>query len=163
MALRSLLALALFCFQGLLLLVDAASAEAGVIQGKLQYPDKRPFAEMTRISLNHDEQHTYSLSDGSFTFFNVGPGIHVVDVYNHAYHFAQIKCQFLEEEMDRPTCIEYIYQGANKLPASHPLAITALASIEYFEAKRGFSVMSIVKNPMILMMLFSVVMMYFMP
>jgi hypothetical protein len=144
-------------------LVHANEASVAVIQGRLQFPDKRVFTETTRISLNHGVQHTYTRPDGGFIFFNIEPGVHVIDVYNHNYHFSQIKCQFLEGKMDQPTCIEYIYPGAHKLDTTHPLIITALASVEYFEAKRGFSVLSIIKNPMMLMMLFSVVMMYFMP
>ncbi|GKY94609.1 hypothetical protein MPSEU_000426400 [Mayamaea pseudoterrestris] len=144
-------------------LVSANGVAAGVIHGRLQYPDKRPFMESAHISLNHDEQHTYSRSDGSFTFFNVKPGVHVVDVHDQLYHFSQIKCQFLEESMDKPTCIEYIFPGSHKLETTHPLVVNALASIEYFDAKRGFSILSIIKNPMVLMMLFSVGMMYFMP
>ena len=149
--------------QALVALVGASSSTAGVIEGRLQFPDKRAFTETSRISLNHDEHHTYSRPDGSFIFFNIEPGVHVVDVYNQAYHFGQIKCQFLETEMDRPNCIEYLYPGANKLPSTHPITLTAAAGIEYFEAKRGFSLLSIVKNPMLLMMVFTVGMVYLMP
>lgn len=86
-----------------------------------------------------------------------------MDVFNHNFHFAQIKCQFLEAEMEKPYCTEYIYPGAGEIQAAYPLILTALASVEYFEVKRGFSLLAILKNPMILMMLFSVGMMYFMP
>lgn len=137
--------------------------QLGSIEGKLQFPDKRAFTETTRISFNHGDQQTYSGPDGSFSFFDVPPGVHVIDAYSQTYHFSQVKCQFLEADMEHPNCIEYIYPGATKLPITTPLVLAALAQYEYFEIKRGFSLLSILKNPMMLMMLFSVAMMYFMP
>jgi hypothetical protein len=41
--------------------------------------------------------------------------------------------------------------------------IYANGTYQFFEVKKGFSVFSLLKNPMVLMMLFSVGMMYFMP
>jgi hypothetical protein len=135
----------------------------GIIEGRLQLPDKRAFSEPTRVSLNHVDQQTYSRPDGSFTFFNVQPGVHVLDVYSQTYHFAQVRCQFQVQDMALPNCIEYTFPGAPKNAVAHPFVLTALATFEYFEPMRGFSLLSIVKNPMLLMMLFSVGMMYMMP
>ena len=60
-------------------------------------------------------------------------------------------------------CIEYTYPGAAKKPISHPLVLNVIATYEYFEVKRGFSIFSIFKNPMFLMMAFSVGLMVLMP
>jgi hypothetical protein len=65
--------------------------------------------------------------------------------------------------MAAPKCIEYAYPGANKQPISHPLVLTAHATYEYFEPRPGFSVLSLLRNPMLLMMLFSVGLMYVLP
>jgi hypothetical protein len=118
---------------------------------------------MTRISLNAGEQLTYSRLDGTFAFYNVPPGVHLVDVHSHTLMFSQIKIQLLEDSMAAPKCIEYAYPGANKQPISHPLVLTAHARYEYFETRPGFSVFSLLRNPMLLMMLFSVGLMYVMP
>ena len=77
--------------------------------------------------------------------------------------FSQVKIQLLEDSMDKPNCIEYAYPGANKQPIAHPLVLTAHATYEYFEQRPAFSVFSLLRNPMLLMMLFSVGMMYLMP
>jgi hypothetical protein len=45
----------------------------------------------------------------------------------------------------------------------YPLVLNAWATYDYFEVKRGFSILSIFKNPMILMMVASVGLMYWMP
>jgi hypothetical protein len=144
-------------------LCDEQRASLGFIQGRLQFPDKRAFNETTPISINHNEYQTYSRPDGTFVFYDISPGVHVLDVHSQVYLFPQIKCQFLEDDMENPTCLEYAFPGAPKVTVSHPFVLTALATFEYFEAKRAFSLASIIKNPMMLMMLFSVVLMYFMP
>ena len=118
---------------------------------------------MTRVSLNAGEQHTYSRLDGTFAFYNVPPGVHLVDVYSHEFMFSQVKIQLLEGFMDAPKCIEYAYPGANKQSVAHPLILTAYATYEYFENRPGFSILALLKNPMLLMMIFSVGLMYVMP
>ena len=65
--------------------------------------------------------------------------------------------------MDSPKCIEYVYPGAPKQAIPHPLEMMAHASYEYFEPRQGFSILGIFKNPMLLMMLVSVGMMFLMP
>jgi len=65
--------------------------------------------------------------------------------------------------MDVPKCIEYVYPGAPKQAIPHPLELTAHASYEYYEPRQGFTPFSILKNPMLLMMLLSVGGMVLMP
>lgn len=143
------------------MLGDAPTATA-TIKGTLLLPDDTP-VNMTRLSLNAGEQLTYSLLDGTFAFYNVPPGVHLVDVHSHTLMFSQVKIQLLEDSMDKPKCIEYAYPGANKQPIAHPLVLTAHATYEYFEQRPGFSIFSLLRNPMLLMMLFTVGMMYLMP
>jgi hypothetical protein len=140
----------------------AAATPTATIKGTLLLPDDTP-VNMTRVSLNAGEQQTYSRLDGTFAFYNVPPGVHVVDVTNHQYMFSQVKIQLVEDSMDAPKCIQYAYPGANKQPIDHPLVLTATATYEYFEKRPGFSILSLLKNPMLLMMVFSVGMMFLMP
>ena len=109
-----------------------------------------------RITLNHDEYTTYSRADGSFVIYNVPPGIHQIDIHSSNFHFGQVKVQVLEDAMDSPKCLEYAYPGAQKNPIPYPLVLTAHAAYEFFERRQGFSIFSIFKNPMFLMMAFSV-------
>ena len=118
---------------------------------------------MTRISLDAGEQMTYSRLDGTFAFYDVPPGVHLVDVHSHTYMFSQVKIQLLEDSMDAPKCIEYAFPGASKQAIPHPLVLTAHATYEYFEPRPRFSILSLLKNPMLLMMIFSAGLMYMMP
>ena len=133
------------------------------IQGRLQYPDKSPFNITTQVTLNHGEFSTYcQLANGcSFEFPNVPGGIHQLDVLSTTHHFAQVKIQVSEGEA--PKCLEYGFPGANKQVVEHPLQLKAYATFEYFEQRRGFSIFMILKNPMVLMMAFSVGLMFLMP
>ena len=127
------------------------------LRGRLQYPDQTPFNVTTHISVNNGEYTTYSRAiDGTFTVPNVPPGIYLVDVHSATHHFSQVKCQFKPdaEAEGKPvySCIEYFYAGAQKVVQApeNLLTITALATYDYFEVKRGFSFASILKNPMVL-------------
>lgn len=122
-----------------------------------------PFNLTTRITLNHDEYTTYSRNDGSFIIYNVKPGIHQLDVHSTTFHFGQVKVQLLEDSMNTPKCLEYAFPGAAKNPIPYPLVLTAHATYDYFETRKGFSIFVIFKNPMFLMMAFSVGMMFLMP
>jgi ER membrane protein complex subunit 7 len=147
--------------------LGAIDAPTMTIEGRLQFPDKSPFNTTTRISVNHGAYMTYSRRDGNFTVHDVPPGIYLIDVHSPNYHFSQVKCQYKPEAIDegKPvfSCLEYLYPGSPKQVVDKLLVITAVATYDYFEVKRGFSILSILKNPMVLMMAFTVGMMYMLP
>jgi len=147
----------------LLLVALFAPTGATTIVGQLQFPDKSSFNETVRIVLNHGELWTYSRQDGSFALETVPPGIHVLDVYSSVYHFSQYKIQLSQDDMDNPKCLEYAYPGAIKQPVSHPLVITAVATYDYFEKRPGFTLLALLRNPMLLMMAFAAGLMFLMP
>ena len=147
-------------FTSLLLLLIPALVSGVVIEGRVQFPDERPFNASTRITVDH-ELATFSRIDGSFTV-EVPEGVHVVDVISVTHHFAQMKLQVVDDNDVK--CLSYSFPGAPKQVVSHtPLVFTALATYEYFETKPSFSLLSILKNPMVLIMLVSVGMMVMMP
>jgi len=117
----------------------------------------------TLISLNDGQYKTYSQPDGHFTFYNIPPGVHSLDIHDHQFFFSQVKIQLLEQSIDSPKCIEYIYPGAVKQAISHPLKLIAHGTFQYFEVRPIFSPWSLLRNPMALLMLFGVIMMFVMP
>lgn len=140
-----------------------AQTPTTTLEGRLEFPNKTPFNITTRINLNNAEFTTYSRADGSFSIYNVPPGVHQLDIHSTEYHFGQIKIQLLEDSMDTPKCLEYTYAGALKQPAKYPMVLYPHATYQYFEARKGFSIFSLVKNPMVIMMIFSVGLMVLMP
>lgn len=133
------------------------------IEGRLQFPDRTPFNGTAPVTLDHGVYWAYPKIDGSFIFRNIPPGVHILDVQSTTHHFGQVKIQLLEENDMQPKCVEYAYPGAAKKPLEHPVVMTAYATLEYFEKRPAFSVFSILKNPMFLMMAFSAGMMFLMP
>jgi len=142
---------------------SAQAANYAEIEGRLQFPDGTPFNATTPVTLDHGQFWAYSKTDGSFIFRNVPPGVHLLDVQSTTHHFGQVKIQLLEDSMTQPKCVEYAYPGAPKKPVDHPITMTAYATFEYFEKRPAFSIFSIFKNPMFLMMAFSAGMMFLMP
>jgi hypothetical protein len=141
-------------------------AAATSIEGKLEIPETasnkylKPL-NSTLITLNDGEFITYSTSTNGFAFHNVPPGVHVLDVHSNTYQFSQVKIQILEGE--EPKCIEYIYPGAAKRPISHPMTLYTNAEFNYFQKRPSLSFFAMFKNPMVLMMVFGVGMMFVMP
>lgn len=141
-------------------------AAATSIEGKLEIPEtaSNKYLEplnSTLITLNDGEFITYSTSTNGFAFHNVPPGVHVLDVHSNKYQFSQVKVQIIEGE--EPKCIEYIYPGAAKRPISHPLTLYTNAEFKYFQKRPSFSFFAMFKNPMVLMMVVGVGMMFVMP
>eukprot|EP00593_Proboscia_inermis_P003915 CAMPEP_0171324314 /NCGR_PEP_ID=MMETSP0816-20121228/116106_1 /TAXON_ID=420281 /ORGANISM="Proboscia inermis, Strain CCAP1064/1" /LENGTH=232 /DNA_ID=CAMNT_0011823207 /DNA_START=410 /DNA_END=1108 /DNA_ORIENTATION=- len=163
-----LLLLAIHQWQSKSTLVGAATTTTTTttIRGRLRLPDDS-LLNSTQVMLNDGEYSTYTQRDGAFVLYNVLPGVHLLDVQSHTHLFSQVKIQLLEatetdDEMGLK-CIEYAYPGASKQAIPHPLILTAHAQYQYFEPRQGFSIGTIFKNPMLIMMLFSVGLMFFMP
>jgi hypothetical protein len=158
----SILVALLFCILPTPCTSDASPPHA-TIRGRLRLPDPSATLNSTRLTLNDGSLTTYTLPDGSFVFHRVPPGVHLLDVQSREHHFSQVKIQLLEEAMDSPKCVEYVYPGAQKQAVPHPLELTAHASYQYYEPREGFSILGIFKNPMLLMMIVMGGMMFVMP
>ena len=141
----------------------ATAAPTTTLEGRLNFPDMSGYDTMTRITLNNGEYTTYARSDGSFRIYNVPSGIHQLDIDSTIYHFGQVKIQLLEDSMDAPKCLEYPFPGAAKRAIKYPLSLSPKATKDYFQVKKGFSILALFKNPMVLMMVFSAGMMFMMP
>lgn len=153
----------LLVVSALVLPIATGGAPTTTIEGRLVLPDDSPFNQTTRISLNYGQLAAYSRYDGSFSVYDVPPGIHSLDVDSLTHHFSQIKIQVLEDDIDSPKCLEYAYPGATKNAVQHPLKLTAYATYDYFETRQGFSIFSMLRNPMFLMMAFGALLMFYMP
>ena len=106
------------------------------------------------------ELKTLTRVDGSFALDNVPPGIYTLQVLSTRYHFGKYK---VEVNDGRIRAVFYPYVGAERVSAKHPLRIEPQSGRGYFEARPVVGIGYFLKNPMMLMMLFSVGMMYLMP
>jgi hypothetical protein len=90
-------------------------------------------------------------------------GIYSLDVYSVTDYFSQLKLKVSAEEQTI-SVIEYKYPGAQRSQANYPITLTALSPIQYEIQKPPFSLWNMLwSNPMVLMMLFSLLMVVGMP
>ena len=162
--------LSLYASLAILFISCSQFCTAADIRGKLQLPDPNVPLNSTRVTLTDGSPSgsfsTYSRgSDGSFVFYGVQPGIHLLDVHDLGFHFSHVKIQVPEKEEEEMKCIEYVHQGAAKKPmiCNEGINLTAHAKYNYFEKRPTFSVFSMFKNPMFLMMLVTGGLMLLMP
>mmetsp|Transcript_4090 Transcript_4090/g.6243 ORF Transcript_4090/g.6243 Transcript_4090/m.6243 type:complete len:209 (-) Transcript_4090:36-662(-) len=126
------------------------------ITGQLILPESesKPHPPTTRIALDGGETFSYSQKNGEFSFYNVLPGIHTIDVQSPIYHFSQIKLNVPEvaQTTEFIQVLEYIYPGAPKTEGTYPLTLVAHTNWSYFEPRGKFSIFTTLKrNPMIVM------------
>jgi hypothetical protein len=149
-------------FHGCSGLSDALERATANIEGYIFLPNGTTLSN-TLISLNDGEYKTYSQQDGRFILYDIPPGVHSLDVHDQQFFFSQVKIQLLDQYMDSPKCIEYIYPGAIKQQIQYPLKLVAHGSFSYFDIRPVFSPFSLLKNPMVLLMVFGVIMIFVMP
>lgn len=117
----------------------------------------------TEIVLNGGEYRTYTRPDGAFTFHDVAPGVYLLDVLSIDYVFSQVKLN-LPAALDQTIrCLEYRYPGAAKQPMNYPLELVPHVKQAYFEVREQPGLHTLFRNPMMLMMLFTGVVVLLMP
>ena len=112
--------------------------------------------------LNAGEYEGLTRVDGSFVVQGVKAGVYSLEVVQPAYHFSDYK---LDVAVDTGTvrALEYKFPGAPKEQIAYPLVLTPLAPKAYFEKRPTVGVSSLLKNPMVLMMLFTGLIVVVMP
>lgn len=144
----------------LCMLLGAAHGTARIpVEGKLELPEGEPAAGV-KLSLNAGEHTAYSRRDGSFSFHDVSPGVYLLDVLSVTHMFGQVRVSVQE---DRVRAIAYAFPGAEKELTGYPVTLRAHAKYQYFEKRAPLSFRHLLKNPMMLMGLFMVAVMFFMP
>lgn len=153
----------------LLLLLSSSCIDrllAVIVEGMLEIPSGE-MASNFEVVLNRGEQSTLSKADGTFTFYEVPPGIYLLDVLSihHAFPQMKIKVGASSESNASPvSVVEYKYPGAMRNQASYPIRLTAIVPLSYFQVKPPLSIMGmLLGNPMILIFLVITGVMVFFP
>ncbi|KAI8639987.1 hypothetical protein BD408DRAFT_420464 [Parasitella parasitica] len=118
----------------------------------------------TRIVLNGAQYITHIRSNGEFNILHVQPGSYLLEVQSIEHVFPKIRIDISQENQVQAAYtglgIDWNQRGYSVV---YPLEIQAKAEAEYFMQRQGFNLMAMFKNPMMLMMGFSAIMMFFMP
>ena len=152
-----------------LLASAAAAAGAAVdghaVEGKIKLPLKllqEGDLRTTEVTLNGGEHRAFTRPDGSFRFSDVAPGVYLLDVLSTEYLFSQFKLNLPEDDSEIRV-LEYMYPGANKRAAAYPVDLRPHVKLEYFDKRQQPGLHTLFRNPMLLMMGFTMLMVFFMP
>ncbi|KAF8393136.1 hypothetical protein HHK36_021377 [Tetracentron sinense] len=111
-----------------------------------------------KIILNGGQRVTFLTPDGYFSFHNVPAGTHLIEVAAIGYFFSPVR---VDVSARNPGKVQAALTETRK--GLIELVLEPLREEQYFEIREPFSIMSLVKSPMGLMMGFMLIVVFLMP
>ncbi|CAN4076761.1 unnamed protein product [Withania somnifera] len=115
-------------------------------------------ASDVKVILNSGQRVTFLRPDGYFSFHDVPAGTHLIEVSAIGYFFSPVR---VDVSARNPGKVQAALTE-NRRSLSE-LVLEPLRDEQYYEMREPFSVMSLVKSPMGLMVGFMLVVMFLMP
>lgn len=134
----------------MLVLLLVASVSAGTISGEI-YPPKSPVdrklwnSSLVTLRIDGKRQGYLDISS-AFAFFEVSDGVHVLEISHPNFVYRPIVLEVSGDNI--------LARDSNTFKSDriiHPLRIQTDKKYEFFEIREGFSIWSILMNPMLLM------------
>lgn len=124
-------------------------SECFKIEGKVTVPDKASLSDI-RILVDDGVYRAFLRRDGSFTVHNVPSGSYVVDVVSSSFAFQPVRvdvstkgnCRARELNMLKPSSVTL---------KNYPLVFSPYGMVKYFQTREQFSVIDMLKSPMVLL------------
>jgi hypothetical protein len=160
----SLIAFSLFFFFfASTLPISSGSEDSYTITGRVRVPASTVIGHAAKFSnikviLNGGQHVTFLRPDGYFTFHKVPAGTHLIEVYALGYFFSPVRVDVSARHRGKVQAT--LTETRRSLTE---LVLEPLRAEQYYEMREPFSVMSIVKSPMGLMVGFMVVVVFLMP
>ncbi|CAA7032903.1 unnamed protein product [Microthlaspi erraticum] len=141
----------------------SGSEDSYTITGRVRIPPSSVIGHTAKFSnveviLNGGQSVTFLRPDGYFTFHKVPAGTHLIEVSAMGYFFSPVRVDVSARHRGKVQAT--LTETRRSLTE---LVLEPLAEERYFEIREPFSVMSIVKSPMGLMVGFMVVVVFLMP
>ncbi|KAH9799005.1 EamA domain-containing protein [Citrus sinensis] len=115
-------------------------------------------ASNVKVVLNGGEHVTFLRPDGYFSFQNMSAGTHLIEVAAIGYFFSPVRVDVSARHPGKvQAALTETRRGLNEL------VLEQLREEQYYEIREPFSIMSLVKSPMGLMMGFMLVVVFLMP
>ncbi|XP_007011806.2 PREDICTED: ER membrane protein complex subunit 7 homolog [Theobroma cacao] len=158
--------LLLFVLLSTALTISSGSGDGFTINGRVRIPQglgTKGFALPGKISnvkviLNGGQNVTFLRPDGYFSFHNVPAGTHLIEVAAIGYFFSPVR---VDVSARNPGKVQAALTE-NRRGLSE-LVLEPLREEQYYEIREPFSIMSVVKSPMGLMVGFMLVVVFLMP
>eukprot|EP00742_Colponemidia_sp_Colp-10_P003485 GILJ01003712.1.p1 GENE.GILJ01003712.1~~GILJ01003712.1.p1 ORF type:complete len:233 (-),score=41.20 GILJ01003712.1:165-863(-) len=133
------------------------------ITGSVQLPkgQSRTGDFPVKIVLNGGQYQTFAKNDGSFSIHNVPSGTYLLEVFHSLYHFEPVRVDISKANKIIATLSTLMDERGARL--QYPLLLLPSRPYEFFEKREEMSIVGLVKNPMVLMVGFSLLMMFALP
>ncbi|KAJ3679149.1 hypothetical protein LUZ60_017160 [Juncus effusus] len=117
-----------------------------------------PKLSQTKVILNGGQRVTFVRPDGYFSFHDVPAGTHLIEVSSMGYFFSPVR---VDISARNPGKIQAALTENRRV--LNELVLEPLKEEQYYEIREPFSIMSIVKSPMGLMIGFMVLVVFIFP
>ncbi|GAB4836808.1 hypothetical protein Ancab_001721 [Ancistrocladus abbreviatus] len=111
-----------------------------------------------KVILNGGQRVTFLRPDGYFSFHNVSAGTHLIEVAAIGYFFSPVR---VDVSARNPGKVQAALTETRR--GLSELVLEPLREEEYYEIREPFSIMSVMKSPMGLMVGFMLIVMFLMP
>ncbi|KAF9946351.1 hypothetical protein BGZ65_009808, partial [Modicella reniformis] len=147
------------------LTVSPASAAqiSGTVVGQTETPYPRDLSHKTRVILSGGQYSAMITRDGKFVFPDVPEGSYLLEVQNPQYIYPTVKLTVNGKDSKAHLVSLGADWSNNDNIMQFPLTLTPRGPSTYFIPREGFKISHLFANPMMLMMGFSVVMLFIMP
>ncbi|XP_042494414.1 ER membrane protein complex subunit 7 homolog [Macadamia integrifolia] len=154
-----------FCLLPSTIAITSGSTEGYTISGrvKVESMGAKGFSLPAKISnakiiLNGGQKVSFLRPDGYFSFYNVPAGTHLIEVAAIGYFFSPVR---VDVSARNPGKVQAALTE-NRRSLSE-LVLEPLREEQYFEIREPFSVLSLIKSPMGLMVGFMLIVVFLMP
>ncbi|CAI2186527.1 3840_t:CDS:2, partial [Funneliformis geosporum] len=159
---RSSITLCLILVLLSLFAIPSICIETYKIEGRL-VPNLSQLEPSTKIVLDGGKYSVLIRKNGKFVIDNVPPGSYLLEVSSRKFIYPKIRVD-VDPRGVRPFVTITGSEWSNNGPAlQYPLELSARSPSDYFVVREGFSITSLFANPYIIMMGFSVVILFIMP
>ncbi|CAI9771482.1 unnamed protein product [Fraxinus pennsylvanica] len=146
------------------LAISPENVEGYSINGRVKFPGSitgpglLPKISNVKVILNGGQRVTFSRHDGYFSFHNVPAGTHLIEAAAIGYIFSPVR---VDVSARNPGKVQAALTENRRVLSE--LVLEPLREEQYYEIREPFSIMSIVKSPMGLMVGFMAIVMFLMP
>ncbi|XP_052175365.1 ER membrane protein complex subunit 7 homolog [Diospyros lotus] len=156
-----------FCFSLIssALAITPGTGDGYTISGRVKIPSvtEKGFGVLGKLSnvkviLNGGQKVTFIRPDGYFSFHNVPAGTHLIEMTAIGYFFSPVR---VDVSARNPGKVQAALTENRR--ALTELVLEPMREEQYYEIREPFSIMSVVKSPMGLMIGFMLIVMFVMP
>ncbi|KAG0365482.1 hypothetical protein BC939DRAFT_470784 [Gamsiella multidivaricata] len=141
----------------------SAAQVYGVLNGAGENPHPRDISGRTRVILSGGQYSAMITKDGKFVFPDVAAGSYLLEVQSPQYIYPTVKVIVSGNDSKAYLVSLGTDWSNNDNVLQIPLTLNPRAPASYFIPREGFKLSHLFANPMMLMMGFSVLMLFIMP